>query len=278
MTSSHKKNNTKQTSRVGSSSSNNNITKSNSNKNRLCSSWKKSKKFELSKRRLIPLIIDKQTQLIIEWKEEEKEIYITGNFYKNNKFNLAKTNQKIYNYFRFNSNIFNSLKRKKFKVEGKMKINSIYIINNSNSKTNKKKENYGNIFSNSSTKESSLISIPKYKIKTKKIIDFNFSKKNFCNYIPKQDEMRYTAEKKPCHFPIECFQGINQIHNEIGNKEYLTLTNKNVFNSNNDSYKIIDRKEHFLLNHLCQKKFYENLVNSFTVKYRHKNVTFVYYK
>ena len=90
--------------------------------------------------------------------------------------------------------------------------------------------------------------------------------------------MRHSAKKIPCHFPIECFHGTNQIHNEIGNKEYLTLTNKSVFNSNNDSYKNIDRKEHFLLNHLCQKNVDKKLINSFTVKYRHKNTTFVYYK
>ena len=90
--------------------------------------------------------------------------------------------------------------------------------------------------------------------------------------------MRYSAKKIPCYFPIECFHGTNQIHNEIGNKEYLTLASKSVFNSNNDSYKNIDRKEHFLLNHLCQKNVDKKLINSFTVKYRHKNTTFVYYK
>ena len=277
MISSHKKNNTKQSSRVDSSSSQNNILKSNSDNITISCSWKKSKKLELSKLRFMPLIIDKQKKLIIEWKEGEKEIYIEGGFYKNNKFNLFKNNVKIYNYFRFNSNLINSLNRKQFKAEGKMKISSIYFINNSNSKTNKKEKIYSNIFSNYITKESSLIVIPKYQIKNNKIIDFIFSKKNYCNYIPKKDELSYTTIKKPCHFPIEIFHGINQIYNEIGNKEYLTLTNKSVFNSNNDSYKNIDKKEHFLLNHLCQKNIYNKIINSFTVKYRHKNATFVYY-
>ena len=275
MTSSRKKNNTKQNSRVNSSSPKNNLLKSNSKNKTFSYSWKKIEKFELTKRRLIPLIIDKQKKFIIEWNQGEKEVYIAGCFYKNNKLYVS-TNEKIYKYFRLNSNLINSLNETKFKAKGKMRISSIYIINNTN-KTTKNKKDSQNIFSNNniSTKESSLISMPK---KNDKKIDFAFSNKNYCNYIPKKDEMKYTADKKPCHFPIECFHGINQIHNEIGNKEYLTLTDSSVFNSNNDSYKNIDRKEHFLLNHLCQKNVNNKLINSFTVKYRHKNATFVYYK
>ena len=276
MTSSHKKNNTKQTSRVNSSTSQNILPKSKSKKKTIFYSWKNSEKNELSKRRLISLILDKQKNYIIEWNEGEKEIYITGSFYKYNKLN-SSYNEKIYKYFRLNSNLINSLNGIKFNAKGKMKISSIYIIKNSNCKAIKNKENSQKIFSNnnSSTKESSLISMTK---KNDTIIDFAFSKKNFCNYIPKIDEMRNSADKKPCHFPIECFHGINKIHNEIGNKEYLTLKNKSVFNSNNDSYKNIDMKEHFLLNHLCQKYVDKKLINSFTIKYRHKNATFVYYK
>lgn len=278
MTSILKDNNTKQTSILNSSSSQKNVPKLNFKNKNFSYTLKKSEKFELSKRKRIPLIIDKQKNFIIEWNEGEKEIYIEGSFYKRNKLYQSKYNEKTYNYFRFNSNLINSLNGIKFKTEGKIEINSIYIISNPNSKANTIKDNSQNIFSNNSTKESSLISIPKHQIKNDIIIDFNFSKKDYCNYIPKKEEMRYTADKKPCHFPIECFHGFNQIHNEIGNKEYLTLTSTSVFNSNNDSYKKIDRKEHFLLNHLCQKNIYNKLINSFTIKYRHKNATFVYYK
>ena len=35
--------------------------------------------------------------------------------------------------------------------------------------------------------------------------------------------MKERVGKKPCHFPIECFHGVNQHHNEIGNKKYLNL-------------------------------------------------------
>ena len=141
MTYSQIKNNMKQTPRVNSSSSRNKMPKSNSKKKNLSDSWKNSKKIELSKRRLIPLIIYKQKKFIIEWNEGEKEIYITSGFYKNNKLYLS-SNEKIYKYyFRLNSKLINSLNGIKFEAKGKMKISSIFIINNSNSKTIKNKDN-----------------------------------------------------------------------------------------------------------------------------------------
>ena len=39
----------------------------------------------------------------------------------------------------------------------------------------------------------------------------------------------------------------------------------------------IDRRDHLLLNHLYQKNFGKKIVNSFTVKYRLKNATFLNY-
>ena len=89
--------------------------------------------------------------------------------------------------------------------------------------------------------------------------------------------MKDKADKKPCHFPTETFHGINSFHNEIGNKEYLILKDNNIFNSNTDSYKNIDKKDHILLNHLFQKIVNKKIINSFTIKYRHKNSTFIYY-
>ena len=113
----------------------------------------------------------------------------------------------------------------------------------------------------------------------KKNIDFSLSKKIYCNYYQKENEMKEIADKKPCHFPTECFHGMNQFHREIGYKEYVVLDKNGVFNSNNDSYKIIDKKAHIVLNHLINKKnINNNIINSITIKYRHKNTTIIYYK
>ena len=115
--------------------------------------------------------------------------------------------------------------------------------------------------------------------KVDKLIDFAFSKKNFCNYYPEKNEMRDKADKKICHFPIECFLDVNYEHNRIGNKDFLFLKESSVYNSNNDSYKKIDIKDHIFLNHLCNKKVSnKTIINSTTTRCRHKNITFVYYK
>ena len=172
-------------------------------------------------------------------------------------------------------------KKLKFKSEGNIKVNSVYLLskkitmnkNESSWKANRKKISI-------STKESSFFTNES----TNKInIDFSFSKKNYCNYYPKLNEMEIIANKIPCYFPIECFHGVNEYHKEIGSKEFLILDKNNVFNisSNNESYKIIDKKDHIFLNHLIKKKSKinnNNVINSVSIRFRHKNTTFIYYK
>ena len=106
-----------------------------------------------------------------------------------------------------------------------------------------------------STNES--LSLPLYKANSI-YVNFDFSKKNYCNYIPKINEMNYKACQKPSFFPEEIFCGINKSHNEIGSKEFLDLK-EYYFCSNNDSYKITDKKDHFLINHFLHKN---NKINS----------------
>ena len=86
--------------------------------------------------------------------------------------------------------------------------------------------------------------------------------------------MNYKPSKKPNFFPIEVFFGINKFINKIGNKDYLCLK-ESIFSKENDSYKTINKKEHYLLNHFLQKN---TKTNSITFRYRHKNATFIYYK
>ena len=89
--------------------------------------------------------------------------------------------------------------------------------------------------------------------------------------------MREKADKKISHFPTECFYDVNYEHNRIGKKDFLILKESSVYNSNNDSYKKIDIKDHIFLNHLCHKNVNNTIINSSTIRYRHKNVTFIYY-
>ena len=147
-------------------------------------------------------------------------------------------------------------------------------------KNNSKVTNIDNENISATTKDSSLTSIKIVKENTNnknKNINFLFSKKNYCNYYPKKDEMKERTDKKPTHFPTECFHGVNHSHNNIGNKEYLFLTDNSIYNNNIDEYKIIEKKDHLLINHLCQKNVNKKIINSITVKFRHKNTTFLYF-
>jgi hypothetical protein len=239
-------------------------------KNSLFSHYINGKKIDAKKIRSFPLINKIMNEIIIEWENGEKEIYLTGSFCSyHNFFSKNKFFEKKYDFL----NVFKKLK---FKSEGNIKINSVYLLSKNkienSSKTSQKKISI-------STKESSHITLES-KINNK-LIDFSFSKINYCNYYPKLNEMKEMADKKPCHFPIECFHGVNKFHKEIGSKEFLLLDENNVFNSNNESYKIIDKKDHIVLNHFTNKNSIINnniIINSVTIKYRHKNSTFIYYK
>ena len=211
-------------------------------------------------------------EIIIEWEKGGKEIYLAGSFC--NSHNFFSKNAHFEKKYDFK---INSFKKLKFKSEGKINIISVllsnkklffnnknYLVQNKINKTKNTKDSFSNFIFKSNKKQ----------------IDFSFSKKHYCNYYPKRNEMKEIADKKPCHFPTECFHGVNQFHKEIGSKEYLLLDKNDVFNNNNDSYKIIDKKDHILLNHLINKKKNNNnnKINSVIIRYRHKNTTFIYYK
>ena len=270
--------NTKNNSRMNYFYSRKKVPKTFLKKNTSFSSRKKSKKFESLNFCTFPLINKRNTKFEFEFIEGEKEVYLTGNF-------GTKKIEKNNIYFKF-FNINKSFKKLKFKVKGIIKIFSIYY-KNYNIFINKQKifsKDYKNSQSQSTkdtVKNISLTSFEKNDINIHKLdnnINFSFSKKNYCNYYPKKDELNKGKNKLPVYFPTECYHEINHIQNNIGNKEYLDIKESNIFNSNNDSYKIIDKKEHLFLNHLCYKKIDNKIINSFIIRYRKKNTTFVYYK
>ena len=179
---------------------------------------------------------------------------------------LAKSNS--LSKFQIKNNIYDFSEQNKIQIQKSISKNSKKISDK------KDKENIKNANkSHASTKDSSFdYSVSKNNStysNTPININFDFCKKNFCNYLPKKGEFSDICAKKPLYFPCECFHGINLKHNEIGSKNFLNLKDKNIFNNNsNDSYKIIDKKDHILLNHLCQKTINKKIINSFTIKYR----------
>ena len=180
-------------------------------------------------------------------------------------YSSFKNKKKIYQktfLFEINKNFVNS----KFSCK---KINQ--ILNGNRTLYGNKNVNIDTHLSNMSTNDSLSLLL----IKTKNTyVNFEFSKKNFCDYIPKKNEMKDKASQKPSFFPEETFLGINRFQNEIGSKDYLCIKDY-FFCSKNDSYKIIDKKPHFLTNHFLYKK---NKIQAVNIRYRHKNVVFVYFK
>ena len=275
MASSHKKNKSQNKSSTKIISSFKNIYKTSS-------FYKHKKNLDSPRNHYFPLIGKTNLKFDIEWKEREIEIFFIAGRFENFR-KLYKKTEKLFIYHRLNK-----IKKLKFKVDGKLNINSVFLIYNNNINNNSKDNNqilflFNDIKSQSlSTKDSSpLISNRKCnfnnQISSNELIDFSFSKKNYCNYYPKREEMRQFADKKPTNFPVECYHGISHIQNEIGNKIFLNLIENSSY-YNNDSYKIIAKKDHIILNHFCYKNINKKVVISFVVKYRHKNTTFVYYK
>ena len=237
------------------------------------------KNVESKKKLSLTLINKSKKEIIIELKTQEKETVLTHFFRRFGhfcKFVLTKKEEQEYAYFKLDKyKLFNFLK---FKINGKIKIKPICLYSKDKSKKYKNQEKKiinieGDRNQSINTKDTTLTILNRTKL-----IDFSFSKKNYCNYYPNKNEMRERADKLLCHFPTECFHDVNHEHNRIGNKDFLVLKESSVYNSNNDSYKNIDIKDHIFLNHLYQKNVNNTIINSSTIRYRHKNVTFIYYK
>lgn len=232
---------------------------------------KRIEKIESPKHLFHPLIHKKNPIIEIEWNQGEKEIYMKGSFGYLNKNFVSKKIEKIYMYSKFDIN--KQFKKLKYKVNGNIKIIFLYTLSNKQIKEKNIPLSQKNQNISISTKDSSFNSLQKSKININK--DIFYSKKYYSNYFPKREEMREKADKMPSHFPMEFFLEFNKFHYDIGKKEFFDLKETNVFNSNNDSYKIIDKKDHLLLNHFFQRNY---SINALTIRYRNKNTTFLYYK
>ena len=287
-----------------------NCTKSTINLNKINSFFPKKnirssssdKDIKNKKPRSLSIFFKKKEKIKIIWSEGGKEVYLTGTFCNWDKFYLMEKDTKN-DFFYIILDLPQGFNQFKFKVDGQWKNSSIYPklnnhgnINNYLEITHKNNDNtnestvetssISNINKNNNINDNIIIDFNSNKNNKNIInnlkIDFSFSKKNYCNYYPKKNEMREFTDKKPSHFQTECYHGVNETQNKIGNKNHLFLKENEIY-SGNYSYKTIERKDHVLLNHLCQRqnnnnKKNETFINSVTIKYRHKNTTFLYYK
>ena len=152
-------------------------------------------------------------------------------------------------------------------VNNKLKCQKNNLINNTKTTNNKEKitskiTNKKKIinFNNEAPLESAISENP---------INFDYSKKNFCNYIPKRKEMNQPCSKPVC-LPTEICLATNHIQNQIGENYILK---ENIIS--NDSYKKIYSKGHILLNRFLQQN---TKAHSTIIRYQGKNINIVYYK
>ena len=226
-----------------------------------------SDKSELSKKNE-DLIQFKHSNSLLSINQAKEVLYIKciKQKRKNDKFFLDNRIEKIYQNFLCYINIdLNELWCNK-------KIIVYNIIKDINKKKNVNRNiNDEEILTHMNTKDSLSLLSPK---KQNCALNFSYSKKNYCKYFPKETDMRNKPGQKPSSFPIETFLGSNESHNKIGNKEFIDIKG-NTFCSENDSYKVVNSKQHELLNHFLQKNC---KISSISFRYRHKNSTFIYYK
>lgn len=226
-----------------------------------------SDKIELSKKNE-DLIQFKHSNSLLSINQPKEVLYIKyiKQKRKNDKFFRDNRIEKIYPNFLCYINInLNGLgcNKKIFVYNCKKDINKKKNVN--------RNVNDEEILTHMNTKDSlSLLSQKKQNC----ALNFSYSKKNYCNYFPKETDMRSKPSQKPSSFPIETFLGSNESYNKIGNKEFIDIKG-NIFCSENDSYKVINSKQHELLNHFLQKNC---KISSISFRYRYKNSTFIYYK
>ncbi len=256
--------------------------------NSFFSQKKQIKNINKKKPRSLSFISNNKEKVKIIWSEGGKKIYLTGSFCQWNKLYLMNKDNKeeLYYIILFLPKGFHQFK---FNVDGKWKLSSIYPQYNTNGNVNNYIDNINSTYDNTSasTVESSVLSSNDNKknvynfvnnVNNNFKIDLSYSKKNYCNYYPKKKEMKEHVDKKPHYFQIECYHGVNQAQNNIGNKKFLCLVDRSIFSGNN-SYKEIEKKDHILLNHFCNRQIKnDTFISSVPIKYRHKNITFLYYK
>jgi len=262
-----------------------------SNKSVLWSSPDKDETNETE--RSLSLIPRKKEKTKIIWSEGGKVIYLTGTFCNWQKLYLMKKDEK--NKFYYKLDLPKGVHQFKFKVDGYWKNSSFYptckvgghIYNYlDNSRVNCENSNISTIESSAISGSNNPNNLQNNlhnnndNVNTNIDSKFNFymCSKKYCNYYPKNGEMDEFTSKKPSYFYSYCYHGVNEIQNNIGNKNYLILKEKDIL-SGNYSYKNIERKDHILLNHICQKQINggHHTINSVVIKYRHKNSTFLYY-
>jgi hypothetical protein len=202
---------------------------------------------------------------IFEWKEDNKKVTLTGDFFNWVHFIPMKKDKKT-NFFKLKINLPKKRNEFKFIADGKWKCSNDYPQFTNETGI----YNYIDLSNNEKKKEEN-----KEK-ETKKIKKDDL---NYNCYKPLKTEMNVDAQDLPryfSHYNID----YNTRQNQIGNKKLLIYKENNLLSENN-SYKKILTCPHVNLSHCCtqvNKDNNANIITSITFRFQHKFLTIIYYK
>ena len=191
-----------------------------------------------------------------EWESGGNSVYLTGNFCNWNQFFLMKKNPN--GKHTLTLNLKKGFIQYKFKIENEWKYNEKCptIIDNGNKNnfidtTNWEISAETSVDTTNTNTESSF----KQNENNKSLnasIEFKNSQNNYCNYFPKKNEMNDLTIKIPEQYKNK----INldkKIGNKIGNKNFFSHEEKNIF-GDNYSYKSIMSVMPVQINHINFKE------------------------
>ena len=230
-----------------------------------------------------------------EWDKGGNNVYVTGNFCNWNQFFLMKKDKD--GKFNLKLNLPKGIYQYKFKVDEEWEYNDKFptcnengIINNyidtnnlwNEPKIIEERTNTGNSTNITDNYEFSKISKKSF-LKSKNCS--YLKQKIYSNYMPNKDELKEKIPELPIQYKSCININLFSNQNNIGNKKFFRITEKNIL-SDNFSFKNIEIIHHDQINHLNLNKrqfinnngIYKNIISSITSRYRNKFTTFVYYK
>ena len=208
---------------------------------------------------------EERTPFIFEWKEDNKKVTLTGDFFNWVHFIPMKKDKKT-KTFKLKINLPKKRNEFKFIADGQWKCSNDYP----QFKNDNGIYNYIDLSNNKKKKEEK----KEKENKKSKNDDLNYN----C-YKPLRTEMNVDAPDLPGYFSLYNID-YNTRQNIIGNQKYLIYKEKNLLSENN-SYKKILSCPHVNLSHCCTSDKKENnaiIKTSVTFRFKHRCLTIIYYK
>ena len=220
-----------------------------------------------------------------EWESGGNNVYLTGNFCNWNQFFLMEKNAN--GKYSLILNLNKGFIQYKFKVDNEWKYNEKYptIIDHGNKNNYIDTTNWEIVAEKSEETTNSNTELSLLPIEHKNVnIEFQNAQNNYCNYIPKKNEMNEHAHKVPEEYKYK--KNLDKTMRQSKNVNDKLLEEDNIL-GDNYAYKRIKSFTAEQINHMNYKinsnkneklKQKNPIITSIICRHRLKFTTFVYYK